>query len=233
MQSTQKYDVALGAALLQFDANLKRLRDALSGDALLSRAVFDGAEEWSNLLSYKLVPHLAGDGCLIVAVAGGTNTGKSTVFNLLLGRNASPMVATAAATARPVIAANARRARECLDGKLVPEFLPTALEDVRAVVERTSPPNTLFVTTHDALPDRIVLLDTPDVDSIEREHWAVADAIRAAGDVIVAVLTGEKYKDDRVVGFFRHALASGRIVAPLMNKANPERDFEVARKQLG
>ncbi|HRI89418.1 MAG TPA: 50S ribosome-binding GTPase, partial [Candidatus Hydrogenedentes bacterium] len=232
LESMPEKDAALGAVLVQFDAALKRLREALSSDALVQEAVFAGAEEWSNLLSYKLVPHLAGDGCLIVAVAGGTNTGKSTVFNLLLGHIVSPIMATAAATARPVIAANPLRAAQCLDGKLVPEFQPQPLRDARAVVERTSAANALYVATHDTLPDRIVLLDTPDVDSIEREHWGVADAIRAAGDVLIAVLTGEKYKDDRVVSFFRQALASGRVIVPVMNKANPEKNFEIARNQI-
>lgn len=222
----------LGEALGRFEAVLRRLRESLAGDTQVYEAVFNGAQEWMTLLSHKLVPHLAGEGCLIVAVSGGTNTGKSTIFNLLLGRAVSPVVATAAATARPLIAANAVRAAQCLEGKLVPEFEATALCGQNAVLDRTSSLNTLYVATHDALPDRLVLLDTPDVDSIEREHWAVADAIRAMGDVLVAVLTGEKYKDDRVVSFFRQALASGRVVVPLMNKANPERDYEVARKQL-
>src|SRR5690606_34060861 len=31
---------------------------------------------------------------------------------------------------------------------------------------------------------------------------------------------------------FRDAHAAGRVILPVMNKANPERDFEVARKQL-
>ncbi|NUM56635.1 MAG: dynamin family protein [Candidatus Hydrogenedentes bacterium] len=219
--------------LSQFDSTLRQFRAALSGDAQLSEAVFGGADEWTNLLSHKLVPHLAGEGCLIVAVTGGTNTGKSTVFNMLLGRSVSPVVATAAATARPLIAANAERAQQCLDGKLVPELDALPLHDAHDVTERTSPKNALYVATHDALPDRLTLLDTPDVDSIEREHWAVADAIRATGDVLIAVLTGEKYKDDRVVAFFRQALASGRVVVPVMNKANPDRHYEVARKQLG
>lgn len=223
---------SLGAALSEFDAAMRRFRAALSSDAQLDKAVFGGAEEWTNLLSRKLVPHLAGDGCLIVAVTGGTNTGKSTVFNMLLGRVVSPIVATAAATARPLIAANATRASQCLEGSLVPEFVALPLKDANAVIDRGSPDSALYVTTHDALPDSLVFLDTPDVDSIEREHWDVADAIRATGDVLIAVLTGEKYKDDRVVAFFRQALASGRVVVPVMNKANPDRNFEVARKQL-
>lgn len=222
----------LGAALSQFDSTLRRLRDALASDPQVFDAVFAGAEDWSNLLSYKLVPHLAGDGCLIVAVAGGTNTGKSTVFNLLLGRELSPMAATAAATARPVIAANPLRAQQCLDRKLVPEFEPHPLRNPGDVLDRHAPPNALFVAAHDPLPESLVLFDTPDVDSIERDHWAVADAIGATGDVVIAVLTGEKYADDRVVTFFRNALASGRVVIPLMNKANPAKNYEVARKQL-
>lgn len=225
-------DAALGRALSGFDENLRRLRQTLAADATLTREVFEGSEAWSNLLAYKLVPHLAGEGCLIAAVTGGTNTGKSTVFNLLLGAEISPILATAAATARPVIAANATRAKQCLEGKLVPEFSPSPMDSPARVVGHDSPPDTLFVTTAIHLPDRLVLLDTPDVDSIDTEHWEVADAIRAAGDVLIAVLTGEKYKDDRVIAYFRQALASGRVIVPVMNKANPADDFAVARKQL-
>lgn len=222
----------LGESLAGFESAMRRFQDVLRSDPPLYEAVFEDSEDWTNLLAYKLVPHLAEESCLIVAITGGTNTGKSTVFNLLLGRAVSPVMATAAATARPLIAANGRRAQECLEGKFVPEFAPRPLDQAEAVVERETPANTLFVAREESLPDRLALFDTPDVDSIEREHWEVADNIRAAGDVLVAVLTGEKYKDDRVVSYFRHAIASGRVVVPVMNKANPARDLEVARKQL-
>ncbi len=223
----------LGQALAGFDGALGRFRDALAADAVLSDAVFAGTADWSVLLTYKLVPHLAGEGCLVAAVTGGTNTGKSTVFNLLLGEVVSPVVTTAAATRRPLIAGNALRAAQCLEAKLVPEFAPRPLEDPSAVVKDDAPCNTLFVAQVDAMPDRIVLLDTPDVDSIDKQNWELAENIRAAGDVLVAVLTGEKYKDARVVEFFRRARVSGRVVLPLMNKADPVDDFAVARAQLG
>ncbi len=225
-------DESLGQSLAGFDAALRRLRTALSADPAVRETVFADSDEWANLLAYKLVPHMAGEGCLIAAVTGGTNTGKSTVFNLLVGRDVSPMTATAAATRRPVLAANPSRAAECLEGKLVPEFQPLPLMDPQSAVARDTPEDALYVAETDRLPERLVLLDTPDVDSIEREHWLVADNIRAAGDVLVAVLTGEKYKDDRVVAYFRQAAASGRVVVPVMNKANPEDDYAVARRQL-
>jgi Dynamin family len=225
-------DSTLGQGVAGFDEALRRLRDALMADAMLADAVFADTVEWTTLLSHKLVPHLAGEGCLIAAVTGGTNTGKSTVFNMLLGRPLSPVVSTAAATRRPLIAASPTRAEQCLAARLVPEFDPQPFDAPEAVISRDSPATSLFVAECDALKDGLVLLDTPDVDSIEQSHWEVADNIRAAGDVLVAVLTGEKYKDERVIDFFREAHASGRVVAPVMNKANPADDFSVARRQL-
>jgi hypothetical protein len=223
---------SLGQIVQEFDAAVRGLRAALARNPDIEAAVFSGAESWLDLLTYKLVPHLEGEGCLVVAVAGGTNSGKSTVFNLLLGRDVSPAVTTAAATRHPVIAGNARRVAQCLEGKLVPEFAPKPLENPKAIIENGGQESTLFVAEARDLPDRLVLLDTPDVDSIEKTNWAAADSIRAAGDVIVAVLTGEKYRDERVVAFFREALAAGREVVPLMNKADPADDFAVARRQL-
>jgi hypothetical protein len=222
----------IGEALAGFAAAAKALRQHLSIDPDLLAQVFANAEDWEDLLTYKLVPHLAGEGCLVVAVAGGTNTGKSTVFNLLLGRDISPVRSTAAATCRPLLAANQRRYEECLSGKLVPEFAPRRLDEPESLVQRDSPASTLYVVREDRLPDRMVLLDTPDVDSIDRQNWDVAEHLRAAGDVLVAIVTGEKYKDDRVVQFFRSAHGSGRLILPLMNKANPEDDFAIARAQL-
>jgi len=221
----------IGQALTGFDKGFAAFRDELPAGSGLADMVFSNTSAWANLLVYKLVPHLAGEGCLVAAVAGGTNTGKSTVFNILLGQTVSPVVTTAAATRRPVLAANARRAAQCLEAKLVPEFLPRPIE-AQAVVSDTTPVNTLFVAQIDALPDRLVLLDTPDVDSIDKENWEVAENTRAAGDALIAVLTAEKYKDERVVEFFRRAKDAGRIILPLMNKADPADAFLTARKQL-
>src|SRR3989304_5499081 len=46
------------------------------------------------------------------------------------------------------------------------------------------------------------------------------------------VITGEKYKDERGVAFFRNAHAGGGMIFPVMNKANPADDFATARAQL-
>ncbi len=222
----------IGQAIGELAAAVERLREATRGYPALSEKLFGGADTWIRLLQYKLLPHLGGEGCLVIAVAGGTNTGKSTVFNMLLGGNVSPVRPTAAATCRPVVAANARRASQCLDGLLLSGFRPLPLSDPDAPISHDTPPDALFVSQQDALPDRLVLMDIPDVDSIDRDHWELAENIQAAGDVLVAVVTPEKYKDERVVAFFQRARAAGRRILPLMNKADPRQDYAAARAQL-
>ncbi len=222
----------LQAALAGFSDGLQQLRAQLAEDKTLTKAIFDRSDDWADLLTYKLAPHFEGEGCLIAAVTGGTNTGKSTAFNLLLGSEVSPMMATAAATRHPLLAANAERAAQCMEGRLVPEFKAQLVGDGMGVVSEDVPEDAMFVAETESLPPDLMLLDTPDVDSIDQRNWKVADHIRAAGDVLVAVLTAEKYRDERVVAFFKQAAESGRVVIPLMNKANPADDFAVARHQL-
>lgn len=222
----------IGHALAGFEQAIFQLQNDLKSFALLSECVFENTAEWRDLLTYKLVPHLEGEGCLIAAVTGGTNTGKSTIFNLLTHRSISPMVNTAAATCHPVIAANRFRADQCLEAKLVPEFNPLPLSNADDLVDSDIDFSSIYITEESSLPDHLIIMDTPDVDSIDKRNWEVADHIRAAGDVLIAVITGEKYKDDRVVQFFKDAAATGRSLVPVMNKANPAEDFDIARRQL-
>jgi hypothetical protein len=49
-------DETLGQSLAGFDAALRRLRSALATDAAVRKIVFADADEWINLLTYKLVP---------------------------------------------------------------------------------------------------------------------------------------------------------------------------------
>src|SRR5688500_7969433 len=103
----------LRTALAHFAAALDQVERALASSRTLQAVLLAGTEDWRRLLRYKLLPHLGGQGCLVAAVAGGTNTGKSTVFNLLLGADTSPVRSTAAATCHPVLAGNERRFDEC------------------------------------------------------------------------------------------------------------------------
>lgn len=225
-------DETLSDNLQEFDVAIRDLELAVADLPALSRVLFEDTREWRKLLKFKLLPQLAGKDVLVAAVAGGTNTGKSTVFNLLVGAVMSPVRATAAATCRPLLAGSRLRFDQGLTGKLVPGLRARLQAKDTDPVDRTAPPDVLFMKACDQLSDSLVLLDVPDVDSIDVVNWDVAENIQAVCDVLIAVMTGEKYQDDKVIEYFKRAASSGRIILPLMNKADSGQDYSVARAQL-
>ena len=59
-------------------------------------------QEWHDLLRNKLLPQLELPPLLVVAIVGGTNIGKSVIFNHLAGEVASASSPLAAGTKHPV-----------------------------------------------------------------------------------------------------------------------------------
>lgn len=211
----------------------KRFKDNVSK---LDLNILNGEDlsAWEKLFLGKLVPHLEREGCLVVAVAGGTNTGKSTVLNVLMKKELTATDPYAAATKRPVIIASEQKAKQCLNNSMFLEFEAREMESKEDAISESLPNHILLVKEEKSLPDTYLYLDTPDIDSIAKEHWEIADKIVSAGDIIIAVTNDSKYMDDAVIKFFRRAYDEGKIVIPLMNKVdidNPK-SLEIADKQI-
>ena len=88
-----------------FAAEVQRLDRALA--ALEPQAAAAGVappagQEWFDLLRNKLLPQLDLPPLLVVAIVGGTNIGKSVIFNHLAGEVASASSPLAAGTKHPV-----------------------------------------------------------------------------------------------------------------------------------
>ncbi len=189
---------------------------------------------WEKLFLGKLVPHLEREGCLVVAVAGGTNTGKSTILNVLMRQELTATDPYAAATKRPVIIASERKAKQCLNNNMFLEFEAREMKSKEEAIDKSLPNYILLVKEEKSLPDTYLYLDTPDIDSIAKEHWEISDKIVSAGDIIIAVTNDSKYMDDAVIKFFRRAYEEGKIVIPVMNKVdidNPQA-IQIADKQI-
>jgi len=69
-----------------------------------------------------------------------------------------------------------------------------------------------------------MLLDTPDFDADREVNWDRAKSIRHAADVVVAVLTEQKYNDAAVRRFFREAAEAGKPIIVLFNMIEPDGD---------
>ncbi len=173
---------------------------------------------WYGELFGKLLPQLDQDPFLVVAVMGGTNTGKSVVFNHLAGGRLSRAHPNATQTRHPVCCvprgfALSQRVEQIFPGF---EIEPWQSEDdalADGVVDR------LFVR-EDPIgnqPSRLLLLDTPDVDGVLKENWRRADLVRHVADVLVCVLTQQKYNDAAVRDFFRAAAAADKPVLVVFN----------------
>jgi hypothetical protein len=182
-------------------------------------------QEWFELLRQKLLPQLTDDSFLVAAVVGGTNIGKSVIFNHLAGCKASATSPLASGTKHPV----------CL---VPPGFAET--HDLAAIFEgfslrewrskdealRETGEHLLFWRTSDATPENLLVLDTPDIDSDAPVNWQRADHVRRCADVLIAVLTQQKYNDAAVKQFFRRAAEEDKAVIIVFNQCLLPEDEE-------
>jgi hypothetical protein len=74
------------------------------------------------------------------------------------------------------------------------------------------------------MPPRLLLLDAPDVDSNATMNWQRAKAIRQAADVLVAILTQQKYNDAAVKQYFRAAVEAQKPIVVVFNQCEIEAD---------
>ncbi len=124
----------------------------------------------------------------VLALAGGTGVGKSTLLNAIAGQEVSPASARRPTTAEPVAWIPAGRRRELADLLTwlgVAQIREHAAEDLRDVA----------------------VLDLPDFDSIAPEHRERVDALLPRVDAVAWVVDPEKYKDEIMHGGYLRTFA--------------------------
>ena len=173
--------------------------------------------DWFDLLTRKLLPQLTDGAYLIVAVVGGTNIGKSVVFNHIAGFRASASSPLASGTKHPVCLVPTGFSTQHDLRAMFPAFeLRSWTSGDEALLSIDS--HCLLWHEHGCVPKNLVILDTPDVDSDAPVNWQRADAGRQAADVLVAVLTQQKYNDAAVKQFFRKAAAEDKAAIIIFNQ---------------
>lgn len=116
-----------------------------------------------------------GDAAIVVALAGGTGSGKSTLFNALAGDDIADVGVRRPTTTDPV-------------GLVVGDIEGAdSLLDWLEVRKRFTPERKI------GLADGLIVLDLPDHDSIRLDHKATVDRLVQRVDVLVWVLDPQKY----------------------------------------
>jgi len=190
-------------------------------------------ENWYALLKQKLVPQLNEKPFLLVALMGGTNTGKSLIFNHLAGEAFSAVDYRASGTKHPVCLVPKIEGITSFETILTRHFTPLSGGGFRCVpwsnAEQPlelSDENYLFWLEGKNVPERLLLLDTPDFDADREANWERAKSIRHVADVLVAILTEQKYNDAAVRRFFREAADAGKPIIVLFNMIDLDGDLQ-------
>lgn len=209
----------------QTTQRLYRGVQTLERDAALLQTPPLAGREWFELLRQKLIPQLTDDSFLVAAVVGGTNIGKSVVFNHLAGCRASATSPLASGTKHPV----------CLVPKGFAEThdLATIFEGFTLKEWKTSEQSLqetgehlLFWRHSPETAENLLVLDTPDIDSDAPVNWQRADHVRRCADVLIAILTQQKYNDAAVKQFFRRAAEEDKAVIIVFNQCQLPADEE-------
>ena len=149
-----------------------------------------------------------GIGHRLVALVGGTGSGKSSLFNAITGLEVADVGTVRPTTAEPTACAWGSDAAPLLDHLGV-----SAQRRYRGEAALTGPePGQL---------DGVVLLDVPDHDSIAEGHRAQVDALLPLVDLLVWVLDPQKYADNRLHTEYLAALAGRQeAMVAVVNQAD-------------
>jgi GTP-binding protein EngB required for normal cell division len=129
-----------------------------------------------------------GEGHTVVALAGATGSGKSSLFNALV--------------AEPVSQVGMRRPTTGVAHAAV-----WGSDDAGGLLDWLDVPRRHLVASSSGTLDGLVLLDLPDVDSVEHSHRLEADRLVERVDLLVWVLDPQKYADAAIHDRYLAALA--------------------------
>ncbi|WP_017583522.1 GTPase [Nocardiopsis valliformis] len=144
----------------------------------------------------------------VVALAGGTGSGKSSLFNALCGLELSQTGVTRPTTSK---------AHACVWGHEGADALLSWL----GVPTRYRHSRTSVLDTGNSELTGLVLLDLPDHDSVRSMHTAEADRLIGSVDLLVWVLDPQKYADAAVHHRYLAKMAGhGAVTVAVLNQVD-------------
>lgn len=137
---------------------------------------------------------------LLVVVGGPTGVGKSTLVNTVVGREVSDVGVLRPTTRAPVVIHH-------------PGDSPPPMSHVDEATR---------VVTDEGCPPGVILIDSPDMDSVEPANREIAEALLDIADVWIAVLSPPRYGDEAAWQVLRRAVARGRATAVVLARVTDE-----------
>lgn len=190
------------SAEMSIEAGLLELDDAIAAARLYFHDECAQAEKVASRVRDRV--QIGGEST-VVAFAGATGSGKSSLVNALVGEQVAQVAPTRPTTAEP-LSVSGTETSEVLDWMKV------------------GPRHVLTGAFGD---DSVVLVDLPDLDSTEGEHRKAADRVIERADVVVFVLDPQKYADAVLHSeYLNHFAEHGAVTLVVLNQIDRLSDRE-------
>lgn len=196
------YGQNLNDALQKLRSNIPRVTDGLGLD--LGKDVVT----WANIVDSKLLTRLSPDFPLMATICGGGSSGKSTLFNSLVGERLSPVGGSAGMNRRVLVSAHKELLSQpdILTALFEPfGCLPDPLKDMQDLTLPGCPSYVLC----DVVPKNLVLMDTPDFDTGAKGTYINRDVAQQAlesSDIMIYIFTNSNYNNRENTDFISEML---------------------------
>ena len=198
-----------GTAPAELRALVDRL-EALGERRLASRPRTEPAKARAT----RFADHLAGhvrvraaslDAPLLVVLVGPTGAGKSTVFNTIAGRSASETGVLRPTTRVAVVLVH-------------PDDRPILADGTLARI----PPSQIRFLEDATIEQGLVLVDAPDIDSVEHANRELTDRLVEAADLALFVTTATRYADRVPWAVLERVRERGLPLQVIVNRMPPD-----------
>jgi len=197
LQSQNRYQ-----ALITIRHSVQQLHEMLNLETGLDLRAFQ------KVLDSKLIVQLDPDYPLMVAITGGGCSGKSSLFNAIVGKELSAVKARAGSSRRVLAAIHpAILEKPGFLASLFDAFdaYPEPLTSLEELTERGKPK----YASSEEVPRNLVLLDTPDFDTGDQRNFKnrdIAKPVLEACDIFLYIVTNATYANRDNTQFIRETL---------------------------
>ena len=171
-----------------------------------------------GLFSDKIIQELKASRPLIAVVAGGTNVGKSTLVNGLIGKAVTTVSVLARGTKTPVICGSDQTI-SWLENHGFLDRVQLYRQDGPAGCDVPETSGSYVIATEPFPPHQLLVIDSPDMDSEYDANRVWATRLMDTADIVILVTTPEKYHDEVVCRFLERCVFLGRSLCAVFNKS--------------
>jgi len=188
---------------------LRKLRDDIP--RIVDLLGLDRGKEtdtWAHIIEHKLLARLSPDFPIMATICGGGSSGKSTLFNSIVGNRLSPVGGSAGLNRRVLVSAHGDilHRPEILSALFEPfGHRPARLENQQDLT-LSGPP---LYALNNAVPRNLVLMDTPDFDTGAKGVYINREVTRQAleaSDILIYIFTNANYNNRENTDFIAQML---------------------------